>query len=218
MFKVEFHCHTHYSQDCLTSLPALLHSCRQKGFQRVVVTDHNTIQGALHARQIEPELVIVGEEVMTQSGELLAAFVQEEIPPNLIAIEVIDRLRSQGAFIWAAHPFDYHRKGHWKTAELLEIYPLIDTIETFNARCVRASFNHKAQEFAHQHNLPVMVGSDAHTAWEVGRASMQLASFNDAASLKVALHQATSQTCLSPSWVHLISTYAKWYHRWRSNH
>ncbi|HEY3474500.1 MAG TPA: PHP domain-containing protein, partial [Anaerolineales bacterium] len=107
--NIEFHCHTIFSKDSLTRPEVLVETCRQKGIDRVVVTDHNTIAGARVAQAIDPELVIVGEEIATTCGELLAMFVKEEIPKGLTPQEAIRRLRDQGAFISVSHPFDRWR-------------------------------------------------------------------------------------------------------------
>jgi predicted metal-dependent phosphoesterase TrpH len=210
MLRVEFHCHTKFSRDSLLSPETLLAACRRKGIQRVVVTDHNTIRGARRAYEIDPQMVVIGEEIMTLQGELLAAFVSDEIPPGLPAVETIERLRAQGAFISVSHPFDRHRKGHWQPGELEEIAPLVDAIETFNARCVLPRFNAEAAAFARRHGLPGTAGSDAHTACELGRASMLLPEFNDAQGLRQALEQVEFQVRLSSPLVHLSSRYAVW--------
>ena len=112
-FSVEFHCHTIFSKDSLTSPRKLVETSRRRGIDRVVVTDHNTTAGALAAQALDPELVIVGEEIMTTRGEILAAFVTEEILPFLSPQETIRRLREQGAFISVSHPFDRLRNGAW---------------------------------------------------------------------------------------------------------
>ena len=83
MRSVEFHCHTIYSKDSLTTPERLVKACRRKGIDRVVVTDHNTITGARAAQALDPELVIVGEEIKTTRGEILAAFVTEDVPAGL---------------------------------------------------------------------------------------------------------------------------------------
>jgi hypothetical protein len=210
MLKVEFHCHTSYSKDSLCTPESLLAACRRKGLDRVVVTDHNTIQGALHAQQLDPQRVIVGEEIMTLEGELLAAYVTQEVPRGLPAEEAIARLCGQGAFISVSHPFDVTRSGHWHLADLLRILPLVDAIETFNARCLLKEYNTQAQAFALKHNLPGTVGSDAHAAFELGRATLLLPEFQDAASLRLNLSHAETSTRLSSPWVHLASVYAKW--------
>ena len=61
MIRLEFHCHTIYSKDSLTTPEKLLAACQRKGIERVVITDHNTIAGALHAQRLDPQRVIVGE-------------------------------------------------------------------------------------------------------------------------------------------------------------
>ena len=80
MIRVEFHCHTYYSEDSLTSPQALLEACQRMQIDRLVVTDHNSIDGALEAQQLDPQRFIVGEEVRTTAGELLAFFVQQAVP------------------------------------------------------------------------------------------------------------------------------------------
>jgi predicted metal-dependent phosphoesterase TrpH len=208
MLRVEFHCHTLYSKDSLTSLESLLETCRRKQIDRVVITDHNTIAGAIQAQALDPERVIVGEEIATQGGELLAAFVREEIPPGLPPLEAIARLRQQGAFISVSHPFDRMRSGHWELPALLEITPLVDAIETFNARCMWPGFNRQAQEFALRRSIPGTAGSDAHVTREVGKALMLLPGFHDPESLRLSLPQVRFQASLSAPWIHFTSRYA----------
>ena len=206
--SLEFHCHTIFSKDSLTSPELLVRACQRKGIDRVVVTDHNTIRGALIAQAIDPQRVIVGEEIMTQRGELLAAFVKEEIPPGLPPMEAIVRLREQGAFISVSHPFDYTRSGHWTPDDLRRIAPLVDAVEVFNARCFSAGMDERAGEFAREHNLLGTVGSDAHTAFELGGAVQELPPFHDAITLRIALRQARYRVSRSGWWVRLASRYA----------
>ncbi|MDD5369777.1 MAG: PHP domain-containing protein [Anaerolineaceae bacterium] len=205
MVKVEFHCHTIYSKDSLMQPAALVETCRQKGIDRVIITDHNEIIGAQLAQQIDPHLVIVGEEIMTTCGEVLAAFVSERIPPHLTPEDTISRLRDQGAFIGVSHPFDHRRKGAWQLADLLTIAPYVDAIETYNARCLEESPNRLSQAFAAQYGLPGTVGSDAHIAWELGRATLRLPDFDCPEDLCLALEQAQVSGSLSPGWVHFMS-------------
>src|SRR5215212_1160223 len=136
MLKVEFHSHTNASKDSLTQPAELIAAARRKGLDRLVITDHNTIVGALAAQKIASELVIVGEEIMTTQGEILAAFITEEIRPGLSPKETIQQLRDQGAFISVSHPFDRIRSGGWRKSDLLEIISFVDAIEVYNSRCM----------------------------------------------------------------------------------
>jgi hypothetical protein len=208
MPSVEFHCHTVFSPDSLTSPAKLVDTCRRKGIDRVVVTDHNTIAGALAARQLDPELVIVGEEIMTTKGEILAAFVTEEAPPHLSPKETIRRLRDQGAFISVSHPFDRLRNGAWREDDLLDILPDVDAIEVFNSRCMDPQFNREAQRFAEKHDIPGTVGSDAHAAFELGRSLLVLEQFEGPDEMRRVIRRGIPQTRLSLPWVHLASRYA----------
>jgi predicted metal-dependent phosphoesterase TrpH len=213
MLRVEFHCHTVYSKDSLTSPRVLLEACRRKGVDKVVVTDHNTIAGARAAQLMDPERVIIGEEIMTTAGELLAAFVSAEIPSGLSPRETIRRLRQQQAFISVSHPFDASRKGGWVLEQLLEISPLVDAIEVFNSRCISPSANDRALAFARQHDLPGTVGSDAHTTFELGWSVLLLDPFADSAQLRAVISRGLPQTRWSPPWIHLTSRYAR-FRKW----
>jgi len=207
--RVEFHCHTLYSKDSLVPIEKLLETCEQKGIDRLMITDHNTIAGARQAYQMDMRRVIVGEEIQTSQGELLAFFVQEEIPKGLLPGEAIRRLRQQGAFISVSHPFDAVRNGAWLLIDLEEIALLVDAIEVFNSRCAGSRPNQEAQAFALEHHLPGTVGSDAHILWEVGRSTLILDDFRDAGELRQSIWQAESRLSLSPFWVHFASTRAR---------
>lgn len=208
MLRVEFHCHTKYSKDSLTPPEVLVETCRRKGIDRVVVTDHNTLAGARAAQALDPERVIVGEEVMTARGELLAAFVKDELPAGLPPLEAIARLRAQGAFISVSHPFDAWRSGGWEEKDLLEILPLVDAIEVYNSRCVSPSFNRRAMGFARQHRVAGTVGSDAHAAFELGRSLLLLEPFEGPDGMRKVIRAAQFETHWSPPWFHLTSRYA----------
>ena len=206
--RVEFHCHSNASHDSLNRVEDLVRTAQEVGLDRLMVTDHNTIRGALEARRLDPELVIVGEEVLTLDGELLAYFVREEVPAHLPPEDAIQILRQQGAFISVAHPFDLRRHG-WAIEDLERITPLVDAIEVFNSRVQNPDVNRLALEYARAHGLPGTVGSDAHTLREVGRSSLSLPYFETAEELKLVIAQGVAQTTLSSPWIHLSSTFAK---------
>jgi len=210
-YKVEFHCHTIVSKDSLTRPVDLVASCRRKGIDRVVVTDHNSVAGARAAQALDPELVIVGEEIMTTRGEILAAFVLEEIPPRLSPQETIRRLRDQVAFISVSHPFDRHRKGGWKEPDLLEILPQVDAIEVYNSRCMDPRANRQAREFAQKHNVAGTVGSDAHVTFELGRSLMLLEPFQGPDELRSVIRLGVPRVRWSLPWIHFTSRFATIY-------
>jgi len=208
MLKVEFHCHTNASDDSLTHPRDLVDTCRRKGIDRVIITDHNTIQGARAAQALDSNLVIVGEEIMTTRGEILAAFVQEEIPRGLAPAETIQRLKDQGAFISVSHPFDAWREGGWQEADLLEVLPYVDAIEVYNSRCMLPSFNRAARQFAEKHDIAGTVGSDAHAAFELGRSLMLLHPFEGPVEMRGVIRNGIPRVKWSPPWFRLTSRFA----------
>jgi hypothetical protein len=155
----------------------------------LVITDHNTIQGALLAKELDPEVVVVGEEILTEKGELLAYYVSKEIPKGLSPIETINRLKIQGAFIAVPHVFDRRRHG-WRMDDLLEILPFVDALEVFNARCLAKNINRQGREFAQAQDLPMIAGSDAHSLVELGLATVSLSCFNSPDELRDSLKSA----------------------------
>ena len=213
-WTIELHSHTIYSKDCLTRLEDLQRICRERGIDKLAITDHNTAQGALQAMRLYPMLVIPGEEIMTTEGEILAWYVQETVPPNLSPLQTIERLRTQNALVGVAHPFDRHRRGAWRKQALLDIIEHIDVVEVFNARCLHNEDNAQALAFAEEHGKLMTAGSDAHIQREYGRAVMHTEPFaNTADSLKTALQTASRTERLSGFGVHFGSTYAKWVKR-----
>jgi len=206
IFRVEFHCHTVFSKDSLTKPADLVKMAQRIGLDRLIVTDHNSTGGAFACKTIDPELVIIGEEIMTTQGELLASFMTEEIPHSLTPMETIGRLREQGAFISVSHPMDAHRG--WKKEDLLKILPHVDAIETFNSRCMSSSYNEDALVFAKEYNIPGTVGSDAHVTRELGRAILELPAFNSADELRLVIREGQPIVKLSSPAIHFTSRYA----------
>ncbi len=210
-WHVDLHSHTLWSKDCLTAFETIIKLCQQRGIDKIAITDHNTADGALAMQKMAPELVIVGEEIMTTQGEILAYFVRESVPAGLTSEATIQRLRNQGAVISVSHPFDRFRKGAWQEADLLRIIDQVDAIEIFNARCLLAEDNSNALTFAEEHGVLGTAGSDAHISAEYGKAMTVLRPFeNDPEDFLDALKTADYVKRLSGSWVHVGSKVAKW--------
>lgn len=196
MLRLEFHCHTNASPDSLVEPADLVRTCREKGLDRVVITDHNSIQGALKAQEIDPQLIIVGEEIKTTRGELLCAYVKEEIPKGMEPAEALRRLKEQGAFISVSHPFD-HSRSPWYADGLDDIRHNIDAIEIFNSRTFPRRANAKARSYVEKWDLAGTVGSDAHTLAELGLSTMLVPDFQGPDELREAVREA--QYDLRPS-------------------
>jgi predicted metal-dependent phosphoesterase TrpH len=208
VLKVDFHCHSEASPDSLSKPNDIIATARERGLDRLVITDHNSIRGALRCKELAPELIIVGEEIQTTCSEFLAAYVTKEVPRDLEPKEAIKRLRDQGAFISVSHPFDPHRG--WQLRNLMEIIDLVDAIEVFNARCYKPEWNLQAFEFAEIHGLHGTVGSDSHSLYEIGGARIVLPEFNSADELRDIIGAGQVEAELASPLVHLGSRYARW--------
>ena len=208
--NVELHCHTYHSSDSLMLPKQILQACDRRGIDRVAITDHNSIAGARETAALGPERVIIGEEILTTEGEILGYFVQEEIPKGLPPMEVVERLRAQGAVISIAHPFDPTRGHRWSMETLETLFPHIDALEVFNARCWNDQPNDMAADIARNTGLNSTAGSDAHAPAEVGRAYLNMPAFSDADSFKEALAHVRVMGRRSVPLVHLYSRYATW--------
>jgi len=209
MLTVELHSHTDVSGDCLMRPADIVHTCAARGIDRLAVTDHNSIAGALEMQALAPELVIVGEEVMTTQGELLGYFLRECVPAGLSPLETITRLRDQGAAISVSHPFDRLRHGAWQVADLTAIIDLVDAIEVFNSRCIYPEDNARALAFAGEHAKLGTVGSDAHSHRELGRAVIKMPRAGSAEELIAGFASGERVTRLSSPAIHFTSRWAK---------
>lgn len=214
IWRVELHCHTRYSPDCLTRPRAIVAACRRRGIDRIAITDHNTIAGALAVQKLAPELVIIGEEIRSEVGEVIAYFLSEEVPPGLTLAETIARLRDQNAVISVPHPLDGLRLGSALGLETVRsVIDRVDALEVFNARCLRASDNVAALQLAREHGKLETAGSDAHSAGEIGRATLLMSPFRDAHSFRAALAASRVEGRLSGGHVRFYSIFARFYKR-----
>ena len=169
-YFVDLHCHTDASFDSLSSPKKVVEAAAERGLTHLAVTDHDRIDGALRARDAAPtELtVIVGEEIRTADGDLIALFLEEAVEPHRPARETIEAVRAQGGLVGIPHPFDRYRGSMLKDPGLEALAQLVDWVESHNARVVGGTGNERAQQFARDMGLPGIAVSDAHSVIEVG--------------------------------------------------
>ncbi len=191
LWRVEMHCHTCYSPDSLVAPEVLVDRCQALGLDKVLITDHNTIAGALRAQVYAPDFVVVGEEIRTSVGEFIAYYMQEEVPAGLSPEETLRRLEAQGAVIAIPHPLDRLRGGSALGLDgTLRYIDRVTALEVLNARCLRNADNKAARLLAQQRSKAMFAGSDAHSLAELGRATTLLPPFYDASTLRQALSRA----------------------------
>jgi len=179
MLKIDMHVHTNRSGDAVNEPRDIIKQAKKAGLNRVGITDHNTIRGALEVlKEAKKEGlgIIIGCEIKTaEKGEILGYFLNSEIKSKN-TLEVIDELRAQDAFISIPHPFDVFRRRTKITKELAE---KIHAVEVFNSRCILNYFNQKALDAAKENNLALTAGSDAHEINSIGMAGVFVNSMSE---------------------------------------
>ena len=213
VLRADLHTHTYYSPDSILSPRRLVQECRRRGLNCVAVTDHNTIRGALAARELADFRVIIGEEIRSAGGEIMGLFLTEEVPQGLSPDESIERVKEQGGLVGVPHPYDGQRYA-LRHEDMVRLRDEIDFIEALNARIVFPANNDKARRFADERGLAMSAGSDAHSPWELGRAYVEIAEFNGPQEFLASLRDGRLVGRLSSPLVHLISRYAA-VRRWR---
>ena len=173
MIIANFHVHTKYSPDSSLEPKEILKVSKKQGVDVLGICDHNTTKGAIRTKELAKNiLVLVGQEIKTEYGDLCVFGTEENLRGNLF--EIIDRARYNELFIVFPHPFDKFRRSamgnNLSKKDLNWVLKQIDAIEVFNSRCVLNSANKKAQEVANKFHIPGIAASDAHLASELGNA------------------------------------------------
>jgi len=173
---IDLHCHTAASFDSLASPASVVRAAASRGLTHLAITDHGTIDGALRGRDAAPAglTVLVGEEIRTTEGDLIAVFLERAIPNGLPAGEAIAAIRAQGGLVGVPHPFDRFRGSVGRGEALTALSRDVDWIEAWNARILVGDGNVRAAELAASLGVPGVAVSDAHTTVEVGVASTVL--------------------------------------------
>ena len=170
---VDLHSHSAASFDSLSNPVALARAAAARGITHLAITDHDRVDGAQRARdaQVPGITIIVGSEVRTQAGDLIALFIERPLQVGLPPEEAIAAIRAQGGLVGIPHPFDAWRGSLLLDDRFLTLLPLIDFIEGWNARLVAPGGNQRAAELAATHGIPSVASSDAHSIMEIGNAA-----------------------------------------------
>lgn len=177
--KADLHMHSRYS-DGLGSIEDILAFVGQRtDLDVIAITDHNTIEGALRARELAqqqgaPFEVIVGEEVSTREGHLLTLFIEKRIRPGLSVEHTIELAHQQGGIAIIAHPFNcvFRHSIQREVVDRLTTAPpeaQPDGIETLNGSFAGIGSSQLAMSRnRRRYRWPETGSSDAHTITAVG--------------------------------------------------
>lgn len=194
--RVDLHLHSHYSHDGESSLEEIVARARKCGLDRIALTDHNTVEGALALSCLAPDLAIVGEEVKTREGEVIGLFITGQITPFLAPEDAMDAIHQMGGLTYVPHPLD-RRRANFRPERMVELASRIDVIETYNPWCDAAA-NQAAALLAEELGKVPATGSDSHSASELGRSWMEIDEYTGAADflerLRYARHVVTADS------------------------
>ena len=188
----DLHMHTDHSHDCAVPVADLLDYAEAQGLGAIAITDHNVFAGAQEAVQLARRrdlVVIPGEEIKTQKGEVIGLFLAEKIERGLPMADTIAAIREQGGVVYLPHPFD--RLHTIPDAPTLHSHlPEIDVFEVYNARLLFEGFNDEALRYARKYNLTMGAGSDAHVLQGVGTGLVRMRAFENAAEFLISQRSA----------------------------
>lgn len=174
----DIHIHSRAS-DGMASIAQILEFVAESGNLNVIaITDHGEISGGYEARELAakrnyPFEVIVGAEVNTMEGHLLALFLDKPVENNLHLVDAIRAVHLQGGLCIAPHPMNpftesINRKDLDAIMHSSEAGTYFDGIETLNATITCAVSNHRVKKINDKYKLAETGGSDAHFLISIG--------------------------------------------------
>jgi predicted metal-dependent phosphoesterase TrpH len=199
--RADLHIHT-LASDGTAGIEAILeHVERRTGMDIIAITDHERIDAAVAARSVARDLglraeVVIGEEVTTLGGHLLALFIEQPVRPYRSMRTTILAVHDQGGLAIPAHPlvpYPLCVQG-WMLRRLLDdpnpsAHP--DALETFNPTSLGKPWHRRVVRFADLHGLARVGNSDAH-ALEAIATGWTTFPGRDAADLRRAIETRTT--------------------------
>lgn len=160
-YKIDLHTHSITSHDGGLGVAHYKKALDDGLLDYIAITDHNRIDYALLMQQELGERIIVGEEIMTQKGEIIGLYLKEPIRPELSLAETVARIKEQDGLVYIPHPFETVRKG-LHPADLEDIEELVDIIEVCNGRVFAQNRSAQAVVWAKLNHTAGAASSDAH--------------------------------------------------------
>ena len=176
--QADVHMHTNHSDGTGSVEDVLAFAQTHTTLDVIAITDHDTIQGALRARDIVRDgdyhfELIVGEEISTREGHLLALFLETRVAPGQSIERSIEQVHEQGGLAIVAHPFNRvfrHSVQRGVMNRLLrqpDVHP--DGMETLNGSFAGIGSSRIAMTLARTvYPWSETGGSDAHTPTAIG--------------------------------------------------
>ena len=171
--RAEFHTHTRFSKDSILNKFFILFMLKLKKIKLIAITDHNEVKGAIKYQKFLKKFnidVIIGEEVMTDSGEIIGLFLNKKIEPFQSPELTVKQIKEQNGIVYLPHPYDEKRyKTVLKEEKQIKLKDEIDFIEIHNGRNISEKYSDKQKDIQQKLKITPIIGSDAHTFIELGR-------------------------------------------------
>lgn len=174
----DLHVHSTHS-DGVARIPEIMDYVQsQTDLSVIAITDHNTIEGALFARELAEMYdfeVVVGEEVSTKSGHVIGLFIEEEIRRGMTVKDTIRAIHEQGGVVVIPHPFSAQGIfGPFGFNALQQAFNdfAFHALEVYNSLPFLAWANSMAAKaFTGGQGFAAVGGSDAHFLGAIGKGS-----------------------------------------------
>jgi len=199
--RADLHIHTLASDGTAGVVEILEHVETRTEIDVVAVTDHERIDAALAGRAIARDRglraeVVVGEEVTTLGGHLLALWIERPVKPFRSMRTTIAEIHDQGGLAIPAHPlvpYPLCAQG-FVLRRLLADQPRFrpDAIEAFNPTTLGRPWHDRVVRFADEHHLARVGSSDAHALDAIG-AGYTTFDGTSAADLRAAIEAGTTR-------------------------
>lgn len=175
---IDLHAHSYPASPCSSiSVQQLIQEAREVGLDGICLTDHNHLwdQGEVEElRQKYGFLILRGNEITTDQGDILVFGLDEDIMGVVKLAELREKVLLADGFMIAAHPFrGFMTFGVGYLGLTLEkamerpLFKGVDAVEVLNSK-VADNENGFAARVAEGLGLPVTGGSDAHKTGEAG--------------------------------------------------
>ncbi len=168
MYKVDLHTHSVASPDGGITLDQYAHILSTGVLDVIAITDHNTIDFAVHANLKLGDRIIVGEEIMTTMGEVVGLYLKQPVQPGLSPLETVKQIKDQGGLVYVPHPFESIRKGLHPSV-LEELIDYLDIIEVCNGRAFLQNRSAQTVIWAKLNRVVGAASSDAHGVRGLGK-------------------------------------------------
>jgi predicted metal-dependent phosphoesterase TrpH len=176
--RADLHIHTVASDGTADVVSIIERAAADPTLDVIAITDHERVDAALAGRALALDRglaveVVVGEEVTTLGGHLLALYIDRPIRPYRTLRTTIADVHAAGGIAIPAHPlvpYPLCAQG-WVLRRLLDdpdpaVHP--DALETFNPTALGRPWHDRVVRFADRHGLAHVGNSDAHALAAIG--------------------------------------------------